>query len=145
MRAAANISGEISARVATDISFVPLESFCLYSMTADSHDSLMRSFGHGWLILVCTLIATVACAAILVRSWTSDTGSAEATSTNPSRALSAGPAPDDALGSAVPNPNPAVQKAGRPDPGAQRTAAASAESAARAAAELATSASSSTN
>jgi len=106
-------------------------------MTAASHDSLMRVAGHRWLILVCALIATMACIAILIRSWRSDTGSAEAPSANHSRALSSGRAPDDALGSAVPNPNPAAQKAGPPDPGAQRTATTSAESAARAAEELA--------
>lgn len=46
-------------------------------------------------------------------------------------------APTDALGRMDAKPNPAAQKAGSPDPGMQSSAAAAAENAAKAAADLA--------
>jgi hypothetical protein len=87
-------------------------------------------------ILVVALIAIAVCTALILGLRKSDVPSG-ATS-----AISAGPSPSEGATSRVANLqehtlNPAAQSPGPPDPEAMRSAARSAENAARAAAELA--------
>jgi hypothetical protein len=106
-------------------------------MITGSHDSRVRIHRPRLLILVCALTAVGFCAGIFVRSWTRGAGEAATTSITPAPEPSSGRAPMNVPDRADLRPNPAAQKPGPPDSKAQRMAAASAESAARAAAELA--------
>jgi hypothetical protein len=102
--------------------------------------SVGRRSNLRWLLLV---VLAALCAAILLGSWI-HAGSVPHPRFAARRALARPVAPETgaALRRADQPVNPAMQKAGAPDPVAQKTAAASAEAAARAAADLAGSSSS---
>jgi hypothetical protein len=89
------------------------------------------------LLLLLLAAAAVICAAILFRSWNS--ARAPRPSMRPALSRPIEPATEEALRRAKTRPNPAMQKAGLPDPRSQKTAAASADKAAQAAAALAAS------
>jgi hypothetical protein len=91
------------------------------------------------LLLLLLAAAAVICAAILFRSWNSARAPRPATSMRPALSRPIEPATEEALRRAKTRPNPAMQKAGLPDPRSQKTAAASADKAAQAAAALAAS------
>ena len=92
-----------------------------------------------WLsVLVWALTLVGVCGAVVVVSWKRTTGSVAITSMSP------GPAPvpsrdasDDFASQAASRNNPAAQRAGPPDPEAERSATTAAQDAARAAANLA--------
>src|SRR5580658_5805627 len=91
-----------------------------------------------WLLLLLLAAAAVICAAILFRAWNS-VRAPPGPPLRPALSHPIEPAIDEALRRAKTQPNPAMQKAGLPDPRSQKTAAASAGKAAQAAAELAAS------
>jgi len=106
-------------------------------MPTHSHDSRVgRPHYRLQIILIAALIAVGAAAAMVWRSLSSGPP-APKTSTISIRASSSERANPGSVGAQEQNSNPAAQKAGPPDPVAQNKAAASAESAAKAAAELA--------
>jgi hypothetical protein len=102
-----------------------------------SHDSDMRIHRARLLILVSALIACGFCFGALVRSRTTGAGGAATTSITPAPGSSSARVPMSVLGPEELPPNLAAQKPGPLDSNAQRTAAASVESAARGATELA--------
>ena len=97
----------------------------------------MRIHQARLLILLGALTAAGFCAGILVRTWTSNAGRAATIPVTPPRGPSSARVPSDLPAPADLRPNPAAQKPGPPEPGAQREAAAAADNAARAAADLA--------
>lgn len=107
------------------------------SMLTGSHDSRMRIQRPRLLIVLCALTAVGFCAGILVRSPTSDAGGAATTSITPVWGPSSARVPSDLPAPTNLRSNPAAQKSGPPEPVAQRTATTAAESAAKAAADLA--------
>jgi hypothetical protein len=95
--------------------------------------------GRHWLLPLLLAAAAVICAAILIRSWNSARAPRPDASLRPVLSRPIEPAIEEALRRAKTRPNPAVQKAGLPDPRSQKTATASADKAAQAAAALAAS------
>jgi DNA-directed RNA polymerase specialized sigma24 family protein len=92
------------------------------------------------LLLLLLAAAAAICAAIFFRSWNSARAPRPGASLRPALSRPIERAAEEALRQAQTRPNPAMQKAGLPDPRSQKTAAASAVKAAQAAAELAASA-----
>jgi hypothetical protein len=88
-------------------------------------------------ILIAVVISIGACAALVWRYWQSD-ARIRAPDTISTGASASGRASPGGVSLQERSLNPAAQKAGPPDPEAMKTAARSAEDAARAAAELAT-------
>jgi hypothetical protein len=91
------------------------------------------------LLLLLLAVGAVICAAILIRSWNSARAPRPGASLRPVLSRPIEPATEEALRRAKTRPNPAMQRAGLPDPRSQKTAAASADKAAQAAAALAAS------
>jgi|HubBroStandDraft_4_1064222.scaffolds.fasta_scaffold04041_2 hypothetical protein len=89
-----------------------------------------------WL-LVFLIAAALICVAILFRPWNSGRAPRPSASLGPVLSRPIEPAAEEALRRVKIRPNPAMQKAGPPDPVAQKRAATAAEKAAQAAAELA--------
>ena len=120
-------------RVATDSAF---QTSAFTAMTADSHDSGMR-FRPRFLVSICALGAVgFGGGVLLLRPWNADSHAAAASGSGPIPASSSRPSAQP-LSLPARESNPAAQRAGPPDPVTQRTATASAERAARAAADLA--------
>ena len=101
-----------------------------------SHASRMRVRRPRLLIPLCALTAVGFFVGILVHSWTSDEGETPPTSVAAARQPLSARVPSDVAAPANPHANVAAQQTGPPDPEAQKTAAAAAETAARAAADL---------
>jgi len=89
-----------------------------------------------WLLLFLAVGAVIS-VAILFRSWNNARVPRPGASLGPVLSRPIDPAAKETLRRAKVRPNPAMQKAGPPDPVAQKSAETSAEKAARAAAELA--------
>jgi len=106
----------------------------------------MEMRGPRLLILLGALIVVGSGAGVAVLSRMSDMRSAGRTSAvSTPTLLHERAAFEDTIGSSVPIPNPAAQKAGPPDPDTIKSATRSAEDAAKAAADLAASVSNPTN
>ena len=88
-------------------------------------------------VLLFLIAAALICVAILFRPWNRGRAPRPDAPLRPALSRPIEPAVDEALRRARSQPNPAMQKAGPPDPVAQKSAETSAEKAARAAAELA--------
>ena len=110
----------------------------LYIKHPDSQNLRMPVGGRRLLITLIMLVALGFCAVLLVvHPRTSHSGSDGTTSLTPARATAPSSVPNDRLSAVALRPNPAAQRAGPPDPIAERAAAAAAQNAAKAAAELA--------
>jgi hypothetical protein len=94
----------------------------------------MRISRGRWLLVLCAVAMLAVCAQILFHSQTPDSLSDERPRPVPPRALPRATAHDAGH---VASPNRAAQRPGPPDPAMQSTAAAAAENAAKAAADLA--------
>jgi hypothetical protein len=92
-----------------------------------------------WPLLLLLAAAAMICAAFLFRRWNGTPAPPSGASLRPALSRTVEPAAEEALRLLKARPNPAMQKAGLPDPKSQKTAAASADKAAQAAAELAAS------
>lgn len=109
--------------------------------SSHSHDVVMRSpllKPRYWLLLLSTLVITIIGAIVLVRT-NKDTSRPEGRAGSAGYVGSEVPRPAIAVRGGRAQPNPAAQKAGPPDPAAQKRATLAAASAADAAAQLAAS------
>jgi hypothetical protein len=109
-------------------------------MTGTDYPDSKAQRGSRLLITVCVLAAIGFCTAVLFLSGTNESESVGAppnTSKQVSAPVAVSAARSSLVGSAAQAPNPAAQKAGLSDLATQRSAAAAAENAAKAAADLA--------